>query len=190
MKHLSAFSALLVALAFTAQAHAADTYKIDPVHSSVLFRAKHVNTGYVWGRFRDVSGTFVLDDTDLSKSSFNVEIPVASIDSNNEKRDAHLKSPDFFNAVQYPTVSFRSTSVKKGEGATYDITGDLTLHGVTKPITLKVNLVGTGEFPPGSHRAGLDVHFSVKLSDYQIKGLPGAVDDEIHLIVETEGVKQ
>ena len=190
MKYLSALSALLVALAITAQSRAADTYKVDPVHSAVLFRAKHVNTGYVWGRFKDVSGTFVLDDADPSKSSFNIEIPVASVDSNNEKRDAHLKSPDFFNAVQYPTIAFKSTSVKKGEGTTYEVTGDLTLHGVTKPLVLKVDLVGTGEFPPGAHRAGLDVHFSVKLSDYQIKGLPGAVGDEIHLIVDTEGVKQ
>ena len=190
MKYLSAFSALLVALAFTAQSRAADTYKIDPVHTSVMFRAKHVNTGYVWGRFKDVSGTFVLDDADASKSSFVVEIPVASIESNNEKRNAHLKSPDFFNAAQYPTISFKSTSVKKGEGKSYEVTGDLTLHGVTKPVTLTVNLVGTGEFPPGAHRAGLDTTFSVKLSDFQIKGLPGAVDDEIHLIVDTEGVKQ
>jgi len=190
VKYLSAFSALLVALAFTAQSRAADTYKIDPVHTSVMFRAKHVNTGYVWGRFKDVSGTFVLDDADASKSSFVVEIPVASIESNNEKRNAHLKSPDFFNAAQYPTISFKSTSVKKGEGKSYEVTGDLTLHGVTKPVTLTVNLVGTGEFPPGAHRAGLDTTFSVKLSDFQIKGLPGAVDDEIHLIVDTEGVKQ
>ena len=190
MKHHFTLSAFLVTLAFTAQLRAADTYKIDPIHSSVMFRAKHVNTGYVWGRFRDVSGTFVLDDAEPSKSTFKVEIPVASIDSNNEKRDAHLKSPDFFNAAQYPTVSFKSTSVKKGAGNSYEVAGQLTMHGVTKPLTLTVNLVGTGEFPPGMHRAGLDTTFSVKLSDFQIKGLPGAVDDEIHLVVETEGVKQ
>jgi len=190
VKHLSTFAALLVALVFTASSRAADTYKIDPVHSSVMFRAKHVNTGYVWGRFRDVSGTFVLDEADPSKSSFTVAIPVDSIDSNNEKRNAHLKSPDFFNAAQYPTISFKSTSVKKGEGNSYAVAGELTMHGVTKPLTLTVNLVGTGEFPPGAHRAGLDTTFSVKLSDFQIKGLPGAVDDEIHLVVDTEGVKQ
>ncbi len=190
MKHVSTFGAILIVLAIAAQGRAADTYKIDPVHSSVLFRAKHVNTGYVWGRFKDVSGTFVLDEADVSKSSFTVEIPVASIESNNEKRNAHLKSPDFFNAAQYPNISFKSTSVKKGEGNSLEVSGDLTLHGVTKPLLLTVNLVGTGEFPPGTHRAGLDVNFSVKLSDFQIKGLPGAVDDDIHLIVDTEGIKQ
>ena len=86
---------------------AADTYKIDPVHSGVIFAAHHAGAGYVPGRFNEVSGSFSIDD-DLTKSTFTVEIPVDSVDTNNDKRNAHLKSPDWFNAKQYPSIAFKS----------------------------------------------------------------------------------
>lgn len=168
----------------------AETYKVDPVHSTVLFRAKHVGASYVWGRFNDPSGTFVLDQADPTRSSFSGEIPVANVDTHNEKRDAHLKSPDFFNAKQYPTITFKSTSAKKGEGNVLHVTGNLQMHGVTRSVTVPVELTGTGELPPGTKRAGLEATFVVKLSDFEIKGLPGAVSDEIKIIIAVEGVKQ
>jgi polyisoprenoid-binding protein YceI len=171
-------------------ARAGDTYKADPVHSAVVFRAHHAGIGYVWGRFNDPSGTLVLDEADPMKSTFAVEIPVANVDTHNDKRDAHLKSPDFFNAKQYPTIKFQSTAVKKGEGNVLQVTGNLTMHGVTKPITVPVELTGKGQFPPGTARAGVEATFVVKMSDFEIKGLPGAVGDEIKVVVAMEGVKQ
>jgi polyisoprenoid-binding protein YceI len=183
------FLTVIVTMALASAAPAAETYKVDPVHSSAVFRAKHANTAYVWGRFNQPMGSFVLDEADLSKSSFTVELAANNIDTNNEKRDAHLKSPDFFNARQYPAITFKSTAVK-GEGNMLQVTGNLQMHGVTKTITVPVELTGKGEFPPGVRRAGVEATFTVKMSDFEIKGLPGAVSDEIKVVVALEGVKQ
>jgi polyisoprenoid-binding protein YceI len=184
------FATVLMALMMSAAAGwAADTYKVDPVHTSVVFRAGHAGVGAVYGVFKEASGTFTLDEADLSKSSFNFEVAAGSVDSRVEKRDAHLKSPDFLNAKQYPEITFKSTSVKKIDDKHLEVTGDLTLHGVTKSITVPVELLGKGEFPQGTPRAGLETIVALKTSDYQIKGLPGLVSDEIKLMIAVEGTR-
>jgi polyisoprenoid-binding protein YceI len=181
----------LALISAAANARAGDTYKADPVHSSAVFRAHHANAGYVWGRFNDPSGTFILDDADPTKCTFAGEIKVNNVDTHNDQRDTHLKSPTFFDAQKYPTITFKSTSVKKGDAPNIlQVTGDLTMHGVTKSITVPIELTGKGQFPPGTDRAGIEATFAVKLSDYQIVGLPGAVGDEIKIVVAMEGVKQ
>ena len=196
MKHFAKLASLALVLAATlaGRALAADEYKVDPVHAMVLFRIQHAGIGYVHGRFNDPTGSFTLDEADPTKSTFNVEVQVANVDTHNDKRDAHLKSPDFFNAKQYPTITFKSTSVKKGAAPnTLDVTGDLTLHGVTRSITVQVELTGKGQFPPGAYRAGLETTFTVKRTDYDIKGIPAmpnAVGDDVRLTVAIEGVKQ
>ena len=191
MKRFASFLSLTILLAgAAAQSRAADTYKVDPVHSAAVFRIHHANIGYVWGRINDPAGTYALDDADPTKSSFNIELQVGNVDTHNDKRDAHLKSPDFFNAKQYSTITFKSTAVKKGAGNTLDVTGDLTLHGVTKSITLPVELTGKGQFPPGTQRAGVEATFSIKRSDFDMKNMLGAVGDEVRLTVALEGVKQ
>lgn len=182
--------AVLSAAFLTTQAGASDSYKVDPVHSSAIFRAKHVGASYVWGRFNDPAGILVLDAADPTKCSFTVDIQVAKIDTHNEQRDSDLKSPTFFDAKEYPVISFKSTAVKKGEGTVLQVTGDLLMHGTTRSITVPVELVGTGEFPPGTKRAGVEATFSVKMSDYGIKGMPGAVSDEIKIIVALEGTRK
>lgn len=189
MKHLAMIAVLTALVVTAAQARAADTFKADPAHSSVLFRSNHANIGHVWGRFTDFGGTYALDDADPTKANFNIEVKSASVDTNQPKRDEHLKSPDFLNAKQYPTITFKSTAVKKAADKNLEVTGDLTLHGVTRAITANVELLGKGEFPQGKQRTGIEATFSVKLSDFQIKGVPG-VGDEIKLIVAIEGVKQ
>ena len=191
MKQVASIVALFAAvLALGSEARAADNYKADPVHSSVLFRSKHANTGHVWGRFNEFGGTFTLDDADPAKASFNIEVKAASVDTNQAKRDEHLRSPDFLNAKQYPTITFKSTAAKKGAAdKTLEVTGDLTLHGVTKPVTATIELIGKGEFPPGTQRAGFEATFAVKKSEFGFKNMPG-VDDEIRLVVAIEGVKQ
>ena len=188
MRKISIITASLLTTIIAAQSQAADSYKADPVHSAVIFSAKHANAGYVWGRFKEVSGTFTLDD-DMSKDMFSVEIPVASVDTNNDKRDAHLKSPDWFNAKEYPTIAFKSTAAEKVDDTHLKVTGDLTLHGVTKSISVPVEIVGHGEFPPGTVRSGIQATFDVKMSEFDIKGMPGAVGNEIKVIVALEGVK-
>jgi polyisoprenoid-binding protein YceI len=187
MKHLASAFALVIALsAFPALA--GDTYKADPVHSSVVFRVKHANASYVWGRFNEPAGTFVLDEADPTKSSFTVELQAAKIDTGVAQRDGHLKSPDFFNARQNPKITFKSTSVKKLEDNKLEVAGDLTLNGQTKPITVVVELVGKGEFM-GKPRAGVEATLNVKMSDFAMKGNP-AVGDEVKIIAALEGVKQ
>jgi polyisoprenoid-binding protein YceI len=181
---------LTLGLLISSSSWAADTYKADPIHSSSAFRIKHANAAYVWGRFNSPNGTFTLDEADPTKSSFSVELQAANVDTGNDKRDAHLKSPDFFNAKQYPTIKFTSKSVKKGEGNFLEVTGDLQMHGVTKSITVAVEPTGTGEFPPGQKRAGVEATLVVKMSDFQIKGMPGALSDEVKVVVSLEGVKQ
>jgi len=186
-------SPVIVLAAFVlaaAPAFAAETYDADPVHSSSAFRLKHAGTAYFWGRFNEPTGSFTLDEADPTKSKFTVELQVAKVDTANEKRDAHLKSPDFFNAKQYPTITFKSTSVKKGEGSALQVTGDLTMHGVTKSITVPVEVTGKGQFPPGTQRAGVEATFIVKRSEFGMSGMQGALGDDVKVLVGLSAVKQ
>jgi polyisoprenoid-binding protein YceI len=189
MKRMVGMMAAVV-LVLAAQAKAAETYKADPVHSSAVFRIKHANAAPFWGRFNEPAGGFVLDEADPGKSSFNVEIMVDKVSTGNGQRDNHLKSADFFNKAQYPKISFKSTSVKKGqEEGMLEVSGDLTMHGVTKPVTGTVEMTGKGKFM-NQDRAGVEATFTVKMSDFEIKGMPGALSDEVKVIVALEGVKQ
>jgi polyisoprenoid-binding protein YceI len=188
MRALVTLSAAVVLAFSTSTAFAADNYKVDPVHSSSVFRIIHAGIAPFWGRFNEPGGSFVLDEADHTKSSFTMEIKVANVATGNEKRDMHLKSPDFFNAAQYPTIAFKSTAVKPGDGKTLQVTGDLTIHGVTKSVTVPVELVGKGQFM-GSPRAGIEATMTVKMSDFEIKGVPGALSDEVKVIVALEGAK-
>ena len=186
----SLFAATLVALAFASTSLAAESYKVDPVHSSAIFRIKHGNISYFSGRFNDPDGSFVLDEADPGKSSFNVVLNVEKIDTANSKRDAHLKSPDFFNAKQYPTITVKSTSVKKGEGNMLQVTGDLSLHGVTKSVTVPVEITGKGQFPPGTQRAGVEVTFNVKRSEFGMTGMQGPLSDDVKVMVGLSAIKK
>ena len=187
----SMLSLAAVVVVTCAAASAADTYKVDAVHSSVVYRVKHMGTSNHWGRFNDLSGTFSLDEANPAKSSLDFTIKTDSIDSGNAKRDQHLKSPDFFNAVQYPKITFKSKGVAKS-GAAYDVSGDLTLHGVTKPVTVKVTPVGTGKDMKGTPTAGIDASFTIKQSEFGITKMtgPNMIGDEVLVIVGIEGGKQ
>lgn len=174
--------ALLPALAW-----AADTYKVDAIHSSIVFKVKHMNASYSWGRFNDIAGTFAMDGT--TPTAFDFTVKAASIDTANEKRDGHLKGPDFFNVRQFPTITFKSKDVKKA-GNLYDVTGDLTLHGVTKPVTAKVEVTGSGRGPTGGAIAGFEATLDIKRSEFGMSyGVPNAVGDDVRIIVSVEGGK-
>src|ERR1043165_1863943 len=137
------------------------TFKVDPVHSTVLFRIKHVNAGPFWGRFNQPGGVVNWDASDPSKSSFEVTVPTKNVDTANAKRDSDLAGPDFFNSKQFSEMTFKSTSIKKTGDSTFDLAGDLTVKGVTKPITATLEHFGTGEMR-GQKRVGFEATFTIK----------------------------
>src|SRR5262249_21187057 len=131
---------------------AADDYAIDAVHSGVTFKVSHLGLAWIYGRFDDFSGKLTLD-SDPARCSFNLTIKADSMDTNNKQRDGHLRSPDFFNAKQFPAVTFQSTAVKAAKDG-FEVAGDLTMHGETKPVSF--TLVGgkTVRDPKGTQRTG------------------------------------
>jgi len=183
-------AAQAVALASTAQADGA--FKVDNVHSAVVYRIKHLNVSYHYGRFDKISGSFNIDKDDAAKSSIDVTVATDSINSGNTKRDEHLKSPDFFSAKEFGTLTFKSKSVKKGSEVngeqSYDVTGDLTLLGKTKEITIQVRDTGRGPGMQGGEVAGIETTFTIKRSDYGMNFLVNkALGDEVTITVATEG---
>ena len=181
--------ASLSVLALALPALAADTYDVDKEHASVVFKVRHLGMSDVWGRFNDVSGSFVLDDEDPARSSFDVLIKAESVDTGNGRRDRHLRNADFFDAGQFPEIRFTSKQVRRVEPSVYEVAGDLTLHGVTKPLTLRINKIGAGPTPMG-HRAGGEATFTIKRSDFGMGGMLQAIGDEVTLFVSLEGIKR
>jgi polyisoprenoid-binding protein YceI len=170
-------------------ARGAETYTVDPVHSSISFMISHQGISNIHGRFNDFSGTFTIDSADPAQSTFTLSIPIASIDTNNAKRDQHLRAPDYFNAKQFPSMSFQSTHVKPIEGG-YEVTGDLTLHGVTKPITF--TLKGGDkivEFPKHKKRVGFVSSFSLRRSEFGVSADLKSLGDEIPIVVGIEAAR-
>jgi polyisoprenoid-binding protein YceI len=168
----------------------ADDYTIDAVHSGVSFQILHAGVSYIQGRFDDFSGGFTIDTGDPAKSAFSLTIKTASVDTNNSKRDDHLKSPDFFNVKQFPTISFKSTSVKPITGG-YEVTGDLTLHGETKPVTFSLAGGSMTEFPPKVSRTGFTApQIVIKRSDFGVGKPMPILGDEVYVTIGFEGTKK
>ena len=180
--------AALVVLVGTGVAFAADTYKIDPVHAAIIYKISHFNVGNAYGRFDEPTGTVMVDNG--APSSITFEVKADKVDTGNPKRDAHLKSPDFFDAKQFPTITFKSTGVKSTGDNKFEVTGDLNLHGVTKSITVPLVKTGEGDTKMMGYRTGWEAQYDLKRSDYGINGLQGAVGDDVHLVISFEAVKQ
>jgi polyisoprenoid-binding protein YceI len=166
----------------------ADEYAVDADHVAATFKIAHLGLSWTHGRFNDVSGAFTIDP-DPAKCSFTLTLKADSIDTANKKRDEHLKSPDFFNVKQYPTISFTSKAVKKVKDG-YQVTGDLTMHGETKSVTFDLLGGRQAEFPKGTKRTGYSADFVLKRSAYGMKNLVGPVGDDVHLSVSFEGKKK
>jgi polyisoprenoid-binding protein YceI len=175
---------------FAPAALAADTYNIDPVHSTVIFGISHLGFSYTFGRFEDVSGDFALDDATPANSKATLVARIDSVDTNAEKRDTHLKSPDFFDAKQFPTLTWTGKTFTHNADGTWSVTGDLTMHGVTRSVTVPVKKVGEGNDPWGGHRAGYLSEFTVKRSDFGMNFMSDKIGDEVRLIVSVEGIKK
>ena len=144
----------------------ATTWDFDLSHSSVNFSVRHLMVSKVHGRFQSWTGNLVIDNDDITRSTVNVEIDAASIDTKEEKRDAHLRSPDFFDVENNPKLTFKSTSVKKVSDDELEVTGDLTIRGTTKPVVLKVESNGTVKDPWGGTRAGFSAKTSINRKEF------------------------
>jgi polyisoprenoid-binding protein YceI len=172
------------------------TWKIDAAHSHVEFAVRHLMITTVRGRFGGVQGTVTTDETDPAKSAVDVTIDAATIDTREAQRDAHLKSADFFDVEQHPAITFTSTGVSHVKGDTFKLAGNLTMHGVTKEVTLDVTSEGRGKDPWGGERAGYSATTKVNRSDFgltwnQVLETGGiAVGDEIKISLDLELVKQ
>lgn len=169
---------------------AADAFGVDAAHSSVVFKIQHAGISWIFGRFNEFSGDFKIDKQDPSNSSFALNIKAGSIDTNNAKRDEHLRSPDFFNAKQFPTLTFKSTSVKRVDKG-YEVTGDFTMHGVTKQIS--VVLEGGGkevEFPKGRKRVGFSAALTLRRADFGMEKFAGMLGEDVHVEIGVEVVQK
>ncbi|RXN73601.1 YceI family protein [Providencia rettgeri] len=178
------------ALFLTAGSVLAETYQFDKQgqHAFIEFRIQHLGYSWVYGSFKDFDGNFTYDAKDPSKDKVEVTIKTGSIDTNHAERDKHLRSADFLNAAKFPEAKFVSTEVKK-DGETYKITGDFTLNGVTKPITLDAKLMGEGKDPWGGYRAGFEAQGNIKLKEFNIKSDLGPKSQEAQLLISVEGVQ-
>lgn len=186
------FAALAIgSMLFAGQAAAAD-YVIDKKgqHAFVNFKISHLGYSWLWGTFKDFDGSFSFDAAQPEASEVNVTLQTASVDSNHAERDKHLRSDDFLNVSEHPTATFKSTSVKSTGEGTADITGDLTLNGVTKPVVIAAKFIGEGKDPWGGYRAGFEGTTTLSLKDFDIKMDLGPASQTVDLIISVEGVRQ
>ncbi len=148
----------------------------------------HLNITPLYGRFDGPTGAIVLDQ-DASKMSFDITVPAANVDTGNAKRDQDLRN-QFFDAKQFPDITFKSDSVKKTGDNTYEVAGDLTLHGTTKPVTVTITKTGQGPGMRGEIRSGWETRLNIKRSDYGVNAMPHAAGDEVKLMIGLEGIQQ
>jgi polyisoprenoid-binding protein YceI len=165
-------------------------YQIDGTHSMAIFQASHLGISHTYGRFNDISGSFEWDASSPAAARLSVTIRADSIDTNHEKRDQHLRNPDFFNAAQFPVIKFVSSSVTPQPDGTHAVTGILTLHGVSKEITVGLNVVGEGSDPWGGYRAGLHTTFTIDRTDFGMDYMAEGAPTDVGLTISLEGIRQ
>lgn len=166
---------------------ATGAFKVDGVHSSIVYRIRHNNIANFYGRFNKISGSFLVDAANPSASVMDITIDAGSVDSNSEGRDRHLRSPDFFNTEQFPSINFKATSFESVDADTIKAVGTLTLLGVEKPLTVNIDHTGSGTSRRGGEIAGFESIFTIKRSDF---GMPaGGLGDEVQITISCEGAR-
>lgn len=172
------------------------TYKIDAAHSEINFKVKHLMITNVTGSFTKFDATMESSAPDFSDAKISFEADVNSISTNNEQRDGHLKSDDFFNAAEFPKLSFVSTSIQKKTENTFALNGDLTIRSITKPVTLNVEFGGNMTDPWGQEKAGFEITGSINRKDFDLKWSATTeaggivVSDEVKLQLAVQMIKQ
>lgn len=184
------------ATAELAKASAAATYNVDAVHSSVHFMIKHGGLGNFYGRFNTLEGSISFDPENLDSSSMTFTVDIASVDTNNEGRDEHLRSPDFFNARQFPEATFTSTSFTAAGEDMYTVEGNLTVHGATKPVTVNFNWLGSGTIR-GTDTAAFEANMEFKRSDFGMTtyiaddgGDTGGLGNTVTVLLSVEAARE
>jgi polyisoprenoid-binding protein YceI len=179
----------------TASVPTVRTFAIDKVHSEVHFQVRHLVTK-VRGRFTSFSGTVAFDPENAADSSINLEIAADSVDTNTADRDAHLRSADFFDAEHYPTLTFVSSHVERRSDEQFDVTGTLTIRGVSKQVSLPVTFLGFAKDPWGNSRAGFETEITINRKDYGLLWNAALetggflVGDEVKITVSVQAVQQ
>lgn len=172
---------------------AADYYQLDPSHTSVIFGATHWRFSFTYGMFRTASGNYIIDKDNPANSRFQFKIDANSLFTNSDDRDKHLRSSDFLSVQQYPDITFESTKCTllntPEEGVVYQLEGTLTMHGVSKTITVPLRMLGEGTGPFGDHRSGFVCQIALKRSDFGMTNLldKGQVGDAIGITISFEG---
>ncbi|CAN7542516.1 YceI family protein [Mesorhizobium sp. LjNodule214] len=171
-----------------AEKAAAGTFEIDPVHSGIAFFIDHLGFSQVIGTAKEFSGTFAFDAAQPANSSLDVAVKVAGISTNNSQRDSDIQGADWFNATEFPQITFVGREFKAIDAKSGTIMGDLTIAGVTKPVTLDVTFNKEGENPwDKSHVVGFSARTSIKRSDFGMKAALGMIGDEVSLVIQVEG---
>jgi len=188
------FAALAAAVALASPALAADTYQFDKPHTNVGFQVRHIFT-MVSGRFTDFSGTIEIDRANPEKSSVEFTIQAASIDTSDPRRDQHLRSADFFDVANHPTLTFKSTAIKPNGTNSFLVTGDLTMRGVTKQVSLPVTLLGEGKDPMGNDKIGFETGVTLNRTEFGLnwnRALEGGgtlLSDDVKIQIAVEANK-
>lgn len=172
------------------------SWDIDPNHTQVEFSTKHMGIMTVRGRFADVQAKLDFNEDDFTASTVEAIINAASIVTGDDRRDGHLKSPDFLDAEKFPTITFKSTGIEKGSHERYNLTGDLTIRGVTRPVKLEVVYSGQGKDPYGNTHAGFSAEGAISRKDWGLEWNVALetggwlVSDQVKLFLEVEAIKQ
>jgi len=172
----------------------ADDFAVDGSHTSVIFGISHMGYSFTYGRFNKVSGGFTLEPGKPEATTFQVAIDAASVDTNDAKRDQHLRGPDFLNTGEFPAITFKSTKVspkRSDAGIMLEVAGELTMHGVTRPVTLELQKLGEGPGPGGrGFRTGFTCQTKLKRSEFGMTNMIGAIGDEVAIMISFEGVRE
>lgn len=187
--HKFVFFALALTLAF-APAALADDYDLDGVHSTALFKVNHLGFSNTYGLFPGIEGSLTYDADDASANNIDVTIKTDSITTLHEGRDKHLKGPDFFNTKEFPTMTFKSTSWKATGEGTYDVTGEFTMLGETKTITVPVEKIGAGEGMRGETRVGFETTFTIDRTEFGMNYMPDGIGTDVQVTFGIEAVKK
>ena len=179
-----ALSLALSGLVLAPLSAGAAKHEVDPAHTYVLFKVNHLGIGNSWGMFRKTTGTF-----DPDKGTLDITIDANSIYTADKKRDDHLKGPDFFDTKQFPKITFESTKVET-KGDEYMVTGDLTLKGKTKPVTLTVAKTGEGKDPWGNFRTGFETSVTINRMDFGVDYMPDGLSKDVELMISVEGIRK
>lgn len=188
MKNRLLLAAALALSLLNSASAAAETYKIDPVHSTVSFSIRHLVSKFTGG-FTKVTGTIVADPANLEQATVEATVSIGSINTADDKRNAHVLSPDFLDGAKFPTATFKSTAWKKTGEDAYDVTGNLTIKDVTKPVVLKVKVLGFGAGMGGAQISGWEATTTIKKSEFGAAGpamLGKALGDEVTISIGIE----